>query len=242
MIRNIVVVCSLIIFALISCGNSQAPREELGERLLKEAAPRIFTLTPPSAGNHGGTGFLAKMPSGRTLMVSNRHVCEVAENGLIAAHYPDNPSRSTVIKVIESSSVTDLCLLEGIPGIEGMPVAKFYNPKKRIAVVGHPRLQPATFTEGYAYSRETVKAMEPVSAKECKQKIESIDTLFGPIPVCVEELEAWKSTVVILPGSSGSPVFNAEAEIVGVMFAGEEETHWGIFVPIEDLKAFISIY
>ena len=49
------------------------------------------------------------------------------------------------------------------------------------------------------------------------------------------------TSALVLPGNSGSAVFNSDGEIAGLVFAsGSRELHYGIIVPHEYVKFFVE--
>lgn len=95
----------------------------------------------------GGTGFHVVAPSGKTYIVTNRHVCRGAKNDTMWAAVRGT-TKYHPVKIIERSSFTDLCLVEPLPGIEGLKVGVEPYIGQQVAAIGHPNLQPKTYTEG----------------------------------------------------------------------------------------------
>ena len=101
---------------------------------------RVFKLTVKVPdGISGGTGFLVVAPSGRVFMVSNAHVCRLAENGSVLAF---NQARSTMsaLTVIKTDPGVDLCLLSPVRGADAFRLGVSPDPGQVVTIIGHPLL------------------------------------------------------------------------------------------------------
>lgn len=199
------------------------------------------------AGNHGGTGVHVKAASGKTYLITNAHVCEVGENGII---WVSDGTRRMPKRIIESSPVTDLCLVEPVEGVSGLSLGSAPRVGQLVHAIGHPRLQPTTMTTGEVVAQQEVMVMDFMIANDedrakCskpKQKIFKAQSFFGEVEVCVVDIQAYSTTINIIGGSSGSPMVDWKGDLVGLMFAGDEELHWGMAVVYSDIKTFLSAY
>lgn len=63
-------------------------------------------------------------------------------------------------------------------------------------------------------------------------------TIFGP--VCVLETEQRWSSALVVPGSSGGALLDEAGHLVGITSAGD--AHFGLFVLLTDIKAFLADY
>jgi len=221
---------------------------ERGSDEVKKHWRQIIKITPVDRDDTGGTGFAIKAPSGRILTVTNAHVCEVAQNGKAAARW-DN-GRYTNLDVLEVDAKHDLCLLSGLPGgIEGLEMAwndaQINDP---VYVIGHPLLYPNTYSEGLVRDRTDifiVKKQYVEDEQECSDldlKYKVYPSVFGDVAVCGEEFDSFGMSAKIMPGNSGSPVFNMKGKVVGVVFAGDNRTGDGSYVPLEHLERILASY
>ena len=221
---------------------------ERGSALVKKNWRRIVKITPVDNEHSGGTGFAVKTAKGKTVTVSNAHVCAVADNGKVAARW-DN-GRYTILDVLEVDEKHDLCLMSGLPGeIEGFDLAwQDVDINDPIYVIGHPLLYPNTYSEGLVRERLGLfltLIIAPKDREECEsQKLEyrEYKSLFGTVAVCGQTFDSFGTSVRIMPGNSGSPVFNFKGEVVGVVFAGDTRTGDGSYVPLEYLERLLASY
>lgn len=217
----------------------------------------------------GGTGFAVHAPSGHNYILTNDHVCEVSSDGrTVLVSGPEGSMRRNIVAHDENS---DLCLIEGMPGVDGLTVAGS-GPHRgdMLAVVGHPRLAPLHVSYGEVTGASDVSFLNgPISfihpdtgeeevipteqggipLKQCMLPKNDrvwvdLDMLFFTIRVqfCLTTVkDAYSTGIIIHPGNSGSPVVNFWGNVVGVAFAGDS-TNWGRMVPIQDIKAFLKNY
>jgi S1-C subfamily serine protease len=184
------------------------------------------------------------MPSGRVFTVTNQHVCGLAENGMVDV-WAEGASRPTRSRVIIAAEDTDLCLVEGLPWASGLQMAERFNPSKRIYVLGHPLLKATTISSGFTIERNDFDIIESLDVEHCDgpgRRKEQLDGGLFVVEACIRKIDAWDSSAPIYPGSSGSPVMDKSGFVLGVIFAGQRETNHGLFIPLDILAKFISVY
>ncbi len=212
----------------------------------------------------GGSGFAVKAPSGQSYIVTNAHVCEGAlkqsedKEALLVVN-GDGAMRR---RIIEVSGFTDLCVLEGVPGVEGLSLGDAASVGDAVTAVGHPKLRPLTLSKGEIIGAHDVKILDfafptgnpfidfILQAREgkCdKPKNEIVNIPLDEegllvLKLCFDNTKgAYQSTVVIFPGNSGSPVVDALGRVVGVAFASDG-TNWAEIVSQQDLERFLARY
>lgn len=205
----------------------------------------------------GGTGFAIKAQSGTTYTITNAHVCEGALT------QSDDKTSLLVVKqngiaiprkILEISDTTDLCILEGMPGVDGLETGPAPHAGQQLNAIGHPLLRPLTVSQGDVIAKEDMSMAEfiidsPESEAAChkpKNEIKEIDLEFFGQPihlrVCFTTIKGvYQTTARVLPGNSGSPVVDWKGDVVAVVFA-MDQAGWGYFVSNEDLKTFLSKY
>jgi len=223
---------------------------------------RIFEVRGTKVGG-GGTGFQLEAPSGVSYIVTNSHVCEMAQkdskdNTFLLIHKNDHWMKR---RILEISSNSDLCLVEGWPGLSGLSIGGMAHIGDLVSAIGHPRLGPTTTSLGeiVAFTDTLmVHHLMPLGDTKLDKLLETSDEscdqlkneivkknmiLFSPREVSwcmVKENEAIQTNVVIFPGSSGSPLISSWGHVVGVMFASDTTTHWGYAVNLRYLNQLLK--
>lgn len=240
---RILTICILALF--ISIFSADAYKAYIRERV----AAKVVYLTN-ERGNSGGTGSYVTAPSGKTYIITNAHVCDVSKNGYI--YLSDNyGSYLQPTKILEKSGITDLCLVEPLDNsISGLSLASGYDIPEDIQVIGHPKLMGTTRSVGEIIEKKIVQVgiylirsqEDAARCNQVKNRIIKFESFFGEMQICAIEVEALQTNAVIQPGNSGSPVVNVYGNVIGVAFAGDNDVHWGLVIPLEEVKAFLLYY
>jgi len=166
----------------------------------------------------GGTGFAIRAKSGKTVIVTNEHVCNASSNKEIYFEKQSGKIYHTII--IERSKKTDLCVVDALTQLDGLNLSEKPDLKQGVHVLGHPFGWPLKHTFGYIFNRDVIQMPYPGG------KTKNIDSYFA--------------TNLIAPGNSGSPAVNDLGEVVAVAFALEGPTSF--LIPYEYLKEILSAY
>ena len=168
-----------------------------------------------SAGTGGGTGFEMYTATGHKYTVTNRHMCEHGATNAVLGN------RTIPLRIIEISSISDLCLLEPIIGLPALSRATSVpSPNDILDIYGFGALLPLTHTRGVFVGDSDNM---------------DLNIWAGFVPQY--------TTVSILPGNSGSPVLNTQGDVVSVAFAtGQEMDNRAFIVSLKDLALFLSPY
>ena len=194
----------------------------------------------------GGSGIHVQAPSGKAYILTNGHVCGVSDDGKEALIQVPNSDRFIKRRILEVYSKHDLCLIEGLDGYDGIELASGVNAGDGVLAVGHPQLRPLRAALGnYLTNSDIQIATGLISSQE--EEDACVANKGTPVEafifyVCVKSYEAMETTVVIYPGSSGSALVNFWGNLVGVMFAGDGESHYGFAVPLSYVEDFLSTY
>ena len=194
-------------------------------------------------GNHGGTGIVLRSGPTESLVLTNSHVCGVVENGGVVS----GRAGQFMVSGYKHSEHHDLCLLK-VEGdlrhntkIANRPPVDYYE---RVAVSGHPALLPNVKTYGHFSGRERIPimiGMRQCTAEDAKDQRKAFLCFFvGGIPI-IKMYQSQLVTATIMPGSSGSGVYNKDMELSGVVFAGQSQLGYGWIVPYESMKNFLRV-
>lgn len=59
---------------------------------------------------------------------------------------------------------------------------------------------------------------------------------------CTRSIRETYTSIIVIGGNSGSPVFNYDGEVVGVVNMTQNPHHFGIMIPSRSLKRFLKVY
>jgi S1-C subfamily serine protease len=203
-----------------------------------------------SGARGGGSGFFVKAASGKTFIMTNQHVCELADsNGMLNIQL-ENTKRVFNRRIVEKYENHDLCLIEGIGDTDGLKLASSLDIGETIGLIGHPKLQPLTLNKGEYIGDKFIKIVVAINIEkdQCpgeykKYKNSVVSNLFGVDSICIRKYYSSQITAYSRGGSSGSPVVNFFGNVVGVLFAGNRMDQFETFmVPLTDIQEFLKKY
>lgn len=192
-----------------------------------------------------GTGFHIKAPSGKTYILTNQHVCAIADKN--QELLVENSKKTISRRVIAVYQKHDLCLVEALPGEEnGLRMASSLSIGEDIVLIGHPSGRPLTLSKGEFIHKKLIPMMnfKIKTLEECNSVNGTwLDGGFFLPSVCVEQISAFGISSPSYPGNSGSPVVNKWGNVVGVLFAGNRtQLNDNYMVPFHELKNFLKDY
>lgn len=234
---KILTVAAITVLSVLMLSGSRAPEPLTEKQLYDKIRAQTVTLVSPENKNRGGTGFVLNSPTGSKFTITNAHVCKLSRSGFMVARLADGDI--VHLPIVAISEETDLCALHALPGLAGLNLAFTMEMYEAVYIIGHPLLHPASFAGGYVNGRSPIDVVE--MTEDCRGKnkrIEMIDTIFGPVPLCFIRVDANWSDVKIYPGNSGSAVVNQYGDVVGVAFAGNM-ANFGYFIPLDELEEFL---
>lgn len=234
----------LVLLTTFACYKIQKDAEQAQNDFIHSAVgENVVSIMDVDKVRGGSTGFFVNTPGGNTFILTNNHVCGLANSGgalLIDSEY--------IATVVAHSLDHDLCIVSNPMNYDGINLAKDSRDGEDIFVVGHPLLEPLALVKGeiagtmqvdirMGYNLPCTDAGE----KKIEMDPESMSAMFGIQSVCIRNYEAQATTANILPGNSGSPVVNIKGEVVGVVFADREDGPGrGYIVPLSYVQKFLS--
>lgn len=238
-----------------------------GQWLRQSVGSRVYTIKDnPRSG--GGTGFAIRAPSGQTYILTNDHVCEVSTDKQTVL-VQNESGLSMRRRILARADFTDLCLIEGIPGVKGLTLGSAPMIGQIVAAIGHPALMPITLSRGEIITEaDTILLQGPISYITPEGKEEQIPEARGgvtpeqcsqpknrqvkdvldygffqiPVKLCIIVIEnSYRTNMLVQGGNSGSPIVNFWGNVVGVVFA-MDRAGWGIDVSHSDVVKFLENY
>lgn len=221
--------CAYIVILILSLFTLNANAKTVYPRTvaqMRETSVRIVDAKMKS----GGTGSILQSTAKATYILTNKHVCRLVEQGG-NVYYHDVMNSVTHYKKFPDH---DLCLVR-IEGNLNINLTVSRDPAQisdSITVSGHPNLLPHIATQGHLSEVQEIELLAGVTPCTGKEGENPLFCLFlGGMPV-IKKLEAQLMSNLIMPGSSGSAVFNKHGQLVGVVFAGQGDgLSYGYMVP-----------
>ncbi len=240
----IVGVVSLVALSLSAHGRDPTMDVKAG------AVDSIFKL---NATSKSGTGFVVKAKSGKKVMITNGHVCEIADLGVLFMAQVVNDTKGPIVPVVvvENWKEHDLCVLTAPPGAPALELGDSPKMDDQIFLVGYPGANFMTATSGYYLGVEYDTIFDGRDIDKCKdaKKLRimtyEVDKGNGKIEtkkICVIQGMWWLGTAQSDPGGSGSPVLDLDGKIVGVLSFVRGNSSWAGGVPLDELKRLLSKY
>lgn len=188
----------------------------------------------------GGTGVILKSTPSGTDILTNKHVCDLIQLGGIVI---DDKDKTYPISSFQVYTPHDLCLVHissdlGIQTVVAKKEPKLYTQN---TVSGHPALLPSIITRGHFSHVEMIQLM--IGTKECdgsEKDDEAMMCIFMGVKPLIKEFSAQATSALIMPGSSGSGVFNDRGELSGLVFAGSQGLSYSFIVPWTFVNDFLS--
>ena len=191
----------------------------------------------------GGTGVILKSSRNGSVIMTNKHVCRLIEHGGVID--PPDHIRHAVAAYKEDPA-HDLCLVTTDANL-GVSI-KISKDEPELGdeaiIAGHPALLPTIVTRGMFSEHKIIQVVD--GQRDCTD-LDKVDPTKGLI--CLREVklpiievrEAQLVSATIMPGSSGSPVFNRKGQLSGLVFAGSGDLSYAFIVPLESIWNFMSL-
>ncbi len=194
---------------------------------------RIFNMEETG----GGSGVIYKSYETFSEILTNKHVCLLVKKG----GYVVTQTEKMLAHAIMPYPHHDLCMvlvrknLKINTYISKMPPTLF----TKSYTSGHPALLPHVLTQGHFSEHQIIRVMVGFRPCTSKERMNNpLPCMFGGKPI-TKVYESQLSTGTILPGSSGSAVFNEKGKIAGLVFASKSsELSYAYLVPHSFLLDF----
>lgn len=234
---------SLYLIAIIVAVAAQPLHSEW--LISKVSQNTLFVRSFKNAPRQGSaTAFEIKASSGKVYTVTNAHVCGLANsNKEILIQDKLGSGRLIPIKILEVFPDNDLCILEGLANYDGLDIASSSAIGDQVYALGYPYGEALNYSFGRIKDFNTIEMYnDEVSPEECNGSRFRINNhpFYGP--VCLESFKSVATDLIIHPGNSGSAMVNIYGNVVGVIFASNQRTHWGHAVPLDHLTTLLKAY
>lgn len=170
------------------------------------------------------TGFSFKTTEVVSFVLTNKHVCDMGPNANYTLTLQSGGKiRATFIKV---DPFADLCLLKANGTIPALPLAQQNAVQgDRVLSIGGPDGAYPLIVEGF------VSGYFNMNMRNDPDEDGDFEVHFRSQMI----------SAPVYPGSSGSPVFDVNGQVIGIVFAvrGEKE-HIAFIVPISEVHRFLD--
>lgn len=185
-----------------------------------------------------GTGFQI-MVRDKKYVISNAHVCKGNEEVDLT---DTGTGEKFKRKVLKTDPDIDLCLIEGVDERRALPLGKYLSVGETVAAVGHPHGWDLVMTEGEAFNLKDTPEVRDETVLCFGKNLRLIFVKDEEKFICLRKhTDTISTTVVVLPGSSGSPLLNIKGQVVGVVYMyNTEGADWGSAIPLAHLREFIK--
>ena len=249
----------LAILSIISTISIKQNSDDIHESeiVLSENAESIVSLEDTTSRESGrGTGFVVTTKSGKQVIVTNAHVCDMNKGKPVFAvgHRKGSKLREysrLFVKPIKFYDMHDLCIVEVPKDIKfkSLKLADKVLVDSKVTIVGYPVVTLLSSSSGH------YRGLYPVSLPYDLEPQRCIGTKYSVQTVPIKQKDGTKidkqicfmSAVFMFTdalgdhGQSGSPALNKDGEVVGVMsLVNGQARPFASLVPLTYLKAFLS--
>lgn len=190
------------------------------------------------------SGIQVKAPSGVSYILTAGHCRMVSEDGVSIPIITEG-GKKLGRAILAEDPASDLLILEGLPGKEGLSIASRSSRFEEIRTFTHGRGHATYTTHGLII--DDMKVFSPVSlitspeeAQKCIQqpKYTEISTWIGDL--CVISVDETVMSAEIAPGSSGGAVVDPRGDLIGIASMAGNGFYY--MVRLSDIQAFVGNY
>ncbi len=222
----------LVGIILLICSNLCGKSDRyLKSRVMKLEGPRGMC-----------SGEQVRAPSGVDYILTAAHCAPIAVDGQIMVTTEDG--RKLNRRIIAEDDSSDLLLLEGIPNMRGLDIARHSQHMQQVRTFTHGGRMNTWKSKGTLMDTISVdilleEIMSNEDAAACsKPKNRQVD-YFGH-NLCLLHVYEDVSDALSIPGSSGGMVVDNDGDLVGVVSAGGNGL--SLFVRLSDIRIFLGNY
>ena len=189
-------------------------------------------------GNGWGTAF-AVTYGDKNFLVTNAHVCDISDNDKM---YADVGGGRVEVPIIAKSKSHDLCLIGAFSGVEPLEISERNELEsgEEVYTAGFPAMPYMYMASGEYQGVLDLPMGEPLTTpEECTSKGGTVATAIF-FQVCVTVKPFIMTHMISDGGSSGSPIFDQNGEVVGVLSIGVGRIGFIGGVPVEYLKELLK--
>jgi S1-C subfamily serine protease len=224
----------LTIFAILAAVIGVAELTSSGDRT--KASVMITTRSL----DHGGTGTILQSSNQGSYILTNAHVCEVVKDGgVVTANH-----QQYQVDAYQESPTNDLCMIYVQQNLHESTKISHRAPRLNAdaTAVGHPALMPTVISEGKFSEHSIINVIigfKPCTAEDQADPLKGLLCAFlGGIPI-ERSYDSQLVSATIMPGSSGSAVYNTSNRLVGVVFAGQGDFGYAWTMPYQAVTRFL---
>lgn len=194
-------------------------------------------LTVEAIGNpmSHGTGVLIKTAKNRLVVLTNKHVCNALEPNILI----NNDLITSTESVLYKDEIVDLCLLTVSKDLKVKDIKLAPEPARKnqtIFSLGYPYDFSKNLIEGRIIGDALIPVYEIFMDQEKCKAVPVINN----IAYCYNEENLVSTNALQFPGGSGSPVFNSNNELVGLMAVSHGMTHFGGMIYLKDIRRVLN--
>lgn len=190
----------------------------------------------------GGSGVIIESSRYSSKILTNAHVCEILKNGGLVRTVG---GRVHAVSYYQVSAFHDICLATVSANLEMSTSFSRRSPRmyEKATVSGHPNLLPNVLSSGHFSGNKIIEVLTGV--RKCQNSdFKNPNTrlfcdFFGVIPI-IKAYETVLVTAMIMPGSSGSGIYNSDTELSSLVFAGNRNMGYAFAVPYEYVGNFLA--